>query len=356
MHKTPIYECHKEQNALMAEFANTLLPVRFSTEQEEYNAVRNHVGMFDVSHMGEFIISGSDADNFLQYMLSNDLSKLKNNQSQYTLLLNKQGGIIDDLIAYKMQENKYLLCVNAANIQKDWHWLCEHAYAYSNLTLENVSDNYAQIALQGPNTFLLLQKLGFSKNIAKFSISDFTYLNKQILIARTGYTGEKYGVEIFVTPDNAAQLWKDLLLLGAEFNIKPCGLSVRDSLRIEAGLLLHGQDMSLETSAANVDLMNFVNLQKNFIAKESLQNTKKSHKLIGFTINDKAIARHGYQVFDHHSQLIGHVTSATFIPAKSLSIGFAYIFDNSVSLGESITINIRNRSSNALVCKRNFLH
>ncbi|MCA9506855.1 MAG: glycine cleavage system aminomethyltransferase GcvT [Myxococcales bacterium] len=350
--KTPLYNCHQKCGAHMVEFAQTLLPVRYQSEKEEHLAVRNHVGMFDVSHMGEFFVSGNEAEKFLNYTLSNNVEKLKNNQAHYSLMLNINGGIIDDLIVYKISPTNFLLCVNAANIDNDWKWLKGMSSDFD-LNLENASDRYAQIALQGPKSIEILQHLCDGPLPDRFHFSQINISSMAVLIARTGYTGED-GVEIFVANDNAQDLWNIFL----NHSVRPCGLAARDSLRLEAGMLLHGSDMDENTTPLEARLSFAVDFSKKFIGKDALilQKTQGlQKKLFGFRLNERGIARAGFKIFDKHQNQIGKVSSGTWPPSQTQAIGLAFCTATDLKNGDEIYIDIRGRLSKASVAKTKFI-
>ncbi len=352
MPNTPLYDHHVAANAQLIDFAGTMLPVRFKSEKEEHFAVRQHVGIFDVSHMGEIFVAGADAEKFLNWLLSNNVEKLRAYEAHYSLLLNEKGGIIDDLIVYKFSLEKYLLCVNAANIDKDWHWIREQSLAF-NVTLENASSNFAQIAIQGPKAIAMLEPLCSSRLPDRFCFAETTLKNISCIMARTGYTGED-GVEIFLSPKDAGPLWQLLLAEGAV----PCGLAARDSLRLEAGMLLHGNDMDEKTTPLEAGLSFAVDFSKDFLGKTALLQQKqrgREKKLIGFRLKEKGIARHGFAIENREHKIIGEVSSGTWPPTKEHAIGFAYTKDLSLKIGDSIFINIRNRATEAVVVKARFL-
>lgn len=352
--KTPLYQCHLDTMGHMVEFAHTLLPVRYKSEKDEHEAVRQDVGLFDVSHMGEIKVSGTSAASFLQKLLSNNIEKLIDNQAQYTLLLNADGGIIDDLIVYRLKETEFLLCVNAANIEKDFHHIQSLAQKEPDLSITNVSDDYAQLALQGPKASSLLKELTHSELPQRFFIKQIEIAGISTLTARTGYTGED-GFEIFVAPTYAAKLWQTLLDKGASYSLKPCGLAARDSLRLFAGFLLCGQDMDETTTPLEAGLMFAVDLTKpGFLGKQALVKQKAlgvPKKLMKFTMLDPGIARHNFAVYDQQNHKIGQVTSGTLIPKKSQAIGFAYIDAAYAHQGCEIGIDIRGRMAKAVLCK-----
>ncbi len=349
---TPLFQCHKDLGAHMVEFAGTMLPVRYDSEKEEHLAVRNRVGMFDVSHMGEFFVNGEQAQEFLQYVLTNNIDNLVPNQAHYSLLLNYHGGIIDDLIVYKISNERFLLCVNAGNINKDWAWIKKQSENFK-VSLENASDSYAQIALQGPTAVDLIQSLTPDVVPKRFHFAKMEIAAIECLVARTGYTGED-GVEIFLANKLAPDLWKILL----SHDVKPCGLAARDSLRLEAGMLLHGTDMDEETSPLEARLAFAVAMNKNFIGKEALINQKQQglkKKLIGFKLKERGIARHGFKILSKNNREIGEVTSGTWPPNHEHAIGLAYATDITLNNGDEIFVAIRQRLSPAIVAKPKFL-
>lgn len=349
---TPLFECHQELGAHMVEFAQTLLPVRYDSEKEEHLAVRNRVGMFDVSHMGEFFISGIKAEEFLNYVLSNNVATLSVNQAHYSLILNHEGGIIDDVIVYKISPQSFMLCVNAANIDCDWHWLQQQSHTFD-VKLENASNRFAQIALQGPKTLDILGSLCTEALPKRFHFAEMKVATMPAIVARTGYTGED-GVEIFLSNELARPLWKIVLEHGA----KPCGLAARDSLRLEAGMLLHGTDIDQNTTPLEARLSFAVDFSKNFIGKEALLEEKRHGLrkiLIGFRLLERGIARHGFKILAPDHSVIGEVSSGTWPPNQDCSLGLAYSKQISIKNGDEIFVDIRNRLTRAIVVKPRFL-
>lgn len=350
--KTPLYHLHVEANVQLVEFAGTLLPVRFNSEKEEHFAVRQRIGMFDVSHMGEILVYGDKAPAFLNWLLSNNIEKLSDNQAHYSLLLNERGGIIDDLIVYKFASNKFLLCVNAANSDKDWEWIKKQGANFE-VKLENASENFAQIAVQGPKAIDLLQTLCPVALPERFCFIEGRIKDIPCLIARTGYTGED-GVELFLNPEAAIPMWSILL----EHGVEPCGLSARDSLRLEAGMLLHGNDMDENTTPLEAGISFAVDFSKEFLGKDALieqTNQGRKKKLIGFRLEEKGIARHGFLLHHQDGHPIGEVSSGTWPPTQEHAIGLAYITDLSIKTGDAIFVAIRNRMNKAIVVKPRFL-
>lgn len=355
--KTPLYDCHLSLDASMAVFANTWLPVRYFSEKDEHLAVRNNAGLFDVSHMGEFLVSGPEARTFLQCMLTRNMHAIKCGQAYYGLMLNEQGGIIDDLLIYCLKEDTFLLVVNAANIQTDWQWLHSHVRD-SKIKLSNVSHDYALLALQGPKALHILNALGVRDLRGRFQLSETQIKSLPCIIARTGYTGED-GVEIFINPADAKDLWNLLLLKGQDFGIKPCGLAARDSLRLEAGFLLHGSDINAETSPLSAHL-NFAIDQHNdvFIGKKALEATKQQgirKSLMGFRLLERGIARSGFEILNDNGQIIGNVTSGSWPPSQESAIGLAYLMTPTPDIGSLVYIKIRDRLVKAQISRPRFL-
>lgn len=349
---TPLFQCHQALSAHLVEFAGTLLPVRYDSEKEEHLAVRNNVGIFDVSHMGEFFIHGEEASIFLQQVLTNNIDHLAIHQAHYSLMLNHHGGIIDDLIVYKFSDQRYLLCVNAANIEKDWLWLTEQSESFK-VSLDNASDRYAQIAVQGPKAIDLIKSFTHEVLPDRFHFHEMKIAGHFVIVARTGYTGED-GVEIFLENKLARPLWQLFLENGA----KACGLAARDSLRLEAGMLLHGTDMDEETSPFEARLSFAIDMNKNFIGKEALLNQNKAglkKRLMGFKLGERGIARHGFKVLNAQQQPIGEVSSGTWPPTQETAIGLFYSRDLGIKVGDTIQIDIRNRLTPAVVVRPKFL-
>lgn len=356
--KTPLYNCHAALKAQMVVFADTLLPLRYESEKEEHKTVRNAVGLFDVSHMGEFMVEGADARAFLQKMLTRDVSTMKPGKALYALLLNENAGILEDLIVYCLAEQSFMLCVNAANIASDWQWLYEHAAAFIALDLRDVSLNYAQLALQGPKAMALLSSLCQDPLPKRFCCKELAIGMTPCLVARTGYTGED-GVEIFVDAKRAEELWHTLIEKGQDYGLKPCGLAARDSLRLEAGLLLHGTDINKETTPLEANLGFAVDMNnKQFIgraAHEAQISKGIKQKICGFRMLERGIARHGFPILDTKLCPIGVVTSGTWPESQKLGIGLALMQAPIPAIGSEVCIDIRNRVVKALITAPIFL-
>ena len=357
MKKTVLFDRHEKLNAKIVDFAGFLMPVSYSSVNEEHLHVRNNVGVFDVSHMGEIEISGSNSFNLVQYLCSNDISKLKIGKAQYNCLTNDKGGIIDDLIVYRVESEKYLLIVNASNILKDWEWINKQNIKFNSLIV-NLSDKLSLLAVQGPKAQALCQKftsedLSLLPNYS-FIISSFAGI-ENIIISKTGYTGSG-GFELYIPNKNAIDIW-DALFNCKGFDLKPIGLAARDTLRIEMGYCLYGNDIDEETSPEEANLRWITKVDTSFIGHEIIDKQIKKgskRKLIGFKLIEKSIPRSGYEVFDINSKLIGKVTSGTFSPVLRKGIGLAYL--DSVNIKDDlIYIKIRNNLSKAEIVKTPFI-
>ena len=357
MKKTVLFDRHEKLNAKIVDFAGFLMPVSYSSVNEEHLHVRNNVGVFDVSHMGEIEISGSNSFNLVQYLCSNDISKLKIGKAQYNCLTNEKGGIIDDLIVYRVESEKYLLIVNASNILKDWEWINKQNIKFNSLIV-NLSDKLSLLAVQGPKAQALCQKftsedLSLLPNYS-FIISSFAGI-ENIIISKTGYTGSG-GFELYIPNKKAIDIW-DALFNCKGFDLKPIGLAARDTLRIEMGYCLYGNDIDEETSPEEANLRWITKVDTSFIGHEIIDKQIKKgskRKLIGFKLIEKSIPRSGYEVFDINSKLIGKVTSGTFSPVLKKGIGLAYL--DSVNIKDDlIYIKIRNNLSKAEIVKTPFI-
>ena len=357
MKKTVLFDRHEKLNAKIVDFAGFLMPVSYTSVNEEHLHVRNNVGVFDVSHMGEIEISGSNSFNLVQYLCSNDISKLKIGKAQYNCLTNDKGGIIDDLIVYRVESEKYLLIVNASNILKDWEWINKQNINFNSLIV-NLSDKLSLLAVQGPKAQALCQKftsedLSLLPNYS-FIISSFAGI-ENIIISKTGYTGSG-GFELYIPNKNAIDIW-DALFNCKGFDLKPIGLAARDTLRIEMGYCLYGNDIDEETSPEEANLRWITKVDTSFIGHEIIDKQIKKgskRKLIGFKLIEKSIPRSGYEVFDINSKLIGKVTSGTFSPVLKKGIGLAYL--DSVNIKDDlIYIKIRNNLSKAEIVKTPFI-
>lgn len=352
--KIQLNDLHKELGAKMVPFAGYNMPVRYTSDIEEHNAVRNSVGIFDVSHMGEILVTGPNALALIQKISSNDASILEVGMAQYGYLPNKDGGIVDDLIVYHLRDEEYMLVVNASNIQKDWNWISKQNDIGA--TLKNISDNISLFAIQGPKAEATLQKL---TNVDLASIKFYTFkIGKlaevdNVTISATGYTGAG-GFEIYVQNKNAEKAWKKILEAGEEFDIKPIGLGARDTLRMEMGYCLYGNDIDDHTSPIEAGLGWTTKFNKNFINSERLKKEKEQgvdNKLVGFKMIDKGIPRSGYGITDANGNKIGRVTSGTMSPTLSQGIGLGYVAKEYSKPGSEIYIVVRKRSLKAEVNK-----
>ncbi|MDP4085251.1 MAG: glycine cleavage system aminomethyltransferase GcvT [Bacillota bacterium] len=346
--RTPLFEVYKEYGGKTIDFGGWELPVQFSSIKEEHEAVRTKAGLFDVSHMGEVEVKGSDSLKYLQKMVTNDVSKLKNSGAQYTAMCYENGGTVDDLLVYKIEDNHYLLVINASNIEKDYRWLEDHLEG--NVQIENLSEKTAQLALQGPIAESVLQKLASDKNLGEIGFFKFqqeVILNgKKALVSRTGYTGED-GFEIYCDTKDAVELWKEILHAGEEEGVIPCGLGARDTLRFEANLPLYGQELSSSISPLEAGIGFAVKLNKedDFIGKEALKAQKEkglTRKVVGIEMIDRGIPRHGYLVFKGEEQ-IGEVTTGTQSPTLKKNIGLALVKSEYAFQGQELEVEIRGK-------------
>ena len=352
-------DLHASLGAKMVPFAGYNMPVRYSSDLEEHKTVRNGVGVFDVSHMGEFFLRGPKALDLIQYVTSNDASKLENGKIQYSCLPNGAGGIVDDLLVHRIRENEYLLVVNASNIEKDWNWISKHNTF--GVEMENASDQYSLFAVQGPKAVQTLQKLT-SVNLSAqtyYTLVIDTFAGvKDVIIAATGYTGAG-GFEIYVKNENAQLVWEKIFEAGAEFDIKPIGLGARDTLRLEMGYCLYGNDIDDTTSPLEAGLGWITKLDKtDFIDKNYLIAQKQAglkRKLVGFEMLERGIPRGHYEVFDAAENKIGEVTSGTQAPMLGVGVGIAYVTTPNTALGSEIYIGVRDKKLKAKVVKMPFV-
>ena len=349
---------HVENNAKMVPFAGYNMPMWYSSIADEHNCVREKVGIFDVSHMGEFFVSGEMAKDFLQMVTTNDINKLTKGKVQYSSILNRSGGIIDDLLVYDMGENKYMLVVNASNMEKDFNWLNDN----NNLDVEikNNSDDYSLFAVQGPEADKDCSKV-FNEELT--NIKYYTFIEKQtndfgnVIISATGYTGAE-GFELYVKNEFAESLWNNIILKGNEFKIQPIGLGARDTLRLEMGFCLHGNDIDDSINPIEAELDWICKKEINFIGKEIVdrdRSNKPSKTLIGFELIEKGIPRKGYKIFNKEKELVGEVTSGSISPYTKKAIGMGYISYNENTISEKIYIEIRSKKVEAQIVKRPFI-
>jgi aminomethyltransferase len=361
---TPLYQEHVRRGAKIIPFGGWLMPVQYTSILEEHQAVRNNVGIFDISHMGQLIVSNPAAAGWLNTMLTNNVDKLEVGQGQYTFLLNERGGIIDDLLIYRIEEQKFLLVVNAARTDEDFAWLDRHlpaveaaVSAANQVRIDNRSADFGGIAIQGPRVPELFHAL-FGEHVyppARNHIVDLDLDGMRLSIARTGYTGED-GVEIFFSAKDAARFWNTVLEKGERFGVKPCGLGARDTLRLEVCYPLNGSDLSPERNPIEAGLGFFVDLTKlNFIGCEALLKAKENgspEKLVAFRMQAKGPPpRPHYSVFDN-SERIGEVTSGTLSPSLNYGIGMAYVSAPHAKIGTRIDIEIRGQKFPAIIEKK----
>lgn len=356
--KTPLYDEHVKAGGRVIEFAGWMMPVEYEGLRAEHLNVRENVGLFDVSHMGEIRLRGPKALESLEWMTSNSVAKLKDGQAQYTLLMNEQGGVVDDLIIYCMKENEdYLLCVNAANIEKDYkHIVAQNKGA----EVINESSDWGQIAVQGPKSFLLLDKI-FSpalRDVKGFQFTHAEFDGTPVVVARTGYTGEA-GVEIFVPASKTAALWQELLKQGESLGVKPIGLGARDTLRTEMKYPLYGNDIDDTTDPYEAGLGWVVKPDAKYFLGKSIVVARKTvgakKKWIGFKMLERGIPRHGYKVFSFDNEEIGEVTSGTVSPSLQDNIGLAYVKKELAEVGSEFLIEIRSKRVKAQVVSTPFV-
>ncbi|MDN4493320.1 glycine cleavage system aminomethyltransferase GcvT [Ureibacillus aquaedulcis] len=349
--RTPLFNEYAKYGGKTIDFGGWDLPVQFSSIKDEHDAVRHRAGLFDVSHMGEIMVEGKDALVYLQYLLTNDISKIQIGGAQYNAMCYETGGVVDDLLVYRLEEEKYLLCVNAANIEKDFEWM--KAQVQGDVTVTNKSDEYAQIALQGPLSEEILQTLtDVDLNSLKYFkfIENVQIADHSVLVSRTGYTGED-GFELYGEPQAIIDLWSKILEAGEDKGVVPAGLGARDTLRFEACLPLYGQELSKDISPLEAGIGFAVKLQKesNFIGKDSLISEKENgsaRKLIGIEMIDKGIPRHGYKVYKDGVE-IGEITTGTQSPLTKRNIGLALIDAKFAQLDTELEIEIRNKKLKA---------
>ena len=335
-------------------FAGFEMPIYYKDITPEHLAVRNNVGVFDISHMGRVLVTRIDAENFLNYVITNDVSTLQSNAAQYSVMCNENGGIIDDFVVYRLEDEKFLVVFNASNREKDYNWLLKSAKGF-NVKIEEISDDVAMFAVQGPRAEKTLQKIA-SKDLSKigrFKCESSNLAGVDVFLSRTGYTGED-GFEVFVwnasiaKPDNAMRLWKAILEAGKTLGIEPCGLGARDTLRLEAGLCLYGNDIDETTTPLEAALGFVVKLQKDhFVGKEILLKQKGegvNRKRVGIAMTDRGIPRQGFEIRSESGERIGRITSGTFSPLLNFGIGMGYIETPHAQEGNIVQVIIRDKT------------
>ena len=336
----------------MTVFAGFQMPIYYNDITPEHMAVRNSVGIFDISHMGRVIVTGADSERFLNHVITNDASNLSSNSAQYTVMCNESGGILDDFVYYRLEAAKFLVVPNASNREKDFEWLSKEAQGF-NVSVENVSDDVAMFAVQGPNAEKTLQKISSEdlSSIGRFKCAPVRLAGMDVFLSRTGYTGED-GFEVLVwnaslgKPEKAVKLWNAILDVGKASGIEPCGLGARDTLRLEAGMCLYGNDIDENTTPLEASLGFTVKFQKeSFIAKEALQKQKIEgirRKRVGVKLTNQGIPRRGFEIYTDAGK-IGKITSGTFSPLLKTGIGMGYVEASAAKEGNEISVKVRNR-------------
>lgn len=359
MLKTPLAEEHVKLGAKMVDFAGWLMPIQYTNLRQEHDCVRTHVGLFDVSHMGEIRVRGAKALETLEWLTTNDVTKLNNGEAQYSLLPNEDGGLVDDIIVYCVEKYQdYLVCVNASNKDKDFAWMQKHN---KGADISDESDKWGQIAVQGPKALALLDKIFSPSNIT--AMKPFTFLKTKFsgfeaIVATTGYTGEK-GAEVFIDAAGATKLWQTLLQEGQEFGVQAIGLGARDTLRTEMKYSLYGHEIDDHSNPYEAGLGWVVKpAKKEFLAKSKILAVKEkglSKGLIGFKMLEKGIPRQGYSLWSPDGKEIGIVTSGTHSPSLDEPIGIGFVATPYVAEGTEISVDIRGRKVKAKVCKTPFV-
>ena len=357
MKNTPFTNKHIELGAKMAEFAGYNMPISYSGINDEHQAVRKNAGVFDVSHMGEFMLKGDNALDLIQRITTNDASKLTAGKAQYSCMPNENAGIIDDLLVYCIEENKiYMIVVNASNIEKDWSWMQKHNT--ENVEMHNISDDTCLLAVQGPNATKILQPL---TEMDILNLKYYTFVKGKfagvdnVLVSATGYTGAG-GVEIYFKNDNdnAEKIWNKIFEIGTSQGLKPIGLAARDTLRLEMGYCLYGNDIDDTTSPLEAGLGWITKFTKHFTAKDTLQEQKEEgikRKLVGFEMVDRGIPRHNYEICTSEGKQIGYVTSGTQSPSLNKAIGMGYVEIGNSMLDSTIYIKIRDKLMQGKIVK-----
>ncbi len=350
-------DVHEKLGAKIVPFSGYAMPVQYEGVVKEHINVREKVGMFDVSHMGEFLVEGKDAEAFLQYVVSNNVQKLTDGKILYAYLPNLTGGIVDDLLVYRFNAQKFMMVVNASNIQKDWDWI--HQFKKGDVQITNLSSQTCLFALQGPLAVQVLQKLSDYPldTVQYYNFVECTIEGEQLVVSATGYTGAG-GFEIYVPNNVAKKIWNAIMEAGAEYGILPIGLAARDTLRLEKGFCLYGNDIDDTTSPVAAGLMWVTSLDKDFVGKELIMNHKTQgidSKLVGFVLEEKGIPRSGYELVNEQDEIIGKVTSGTSSPSLNLGIGMAYVKKHYATINSTIYVKIRNKNLLAKVVKLPFL-
>jgi aminomethyltransferase len=352
--RTQLYEIHRK-TAKLTVFAGFEMPIYYKDITPEHLAVRNSVGIFDISHMGRVMVAGSDSERFLNHVITNDVATMVPNSAQYTVMCTENGGIIDDFVFYKLEPGKFLVVPNASNREKDRKWLVENSKGF-NVEIEEISDSVSMLAVQGPNAEETLQKISTEdlSNIGRFRCGRVKLAGVEVFLSRTGYTGED-GFEVFVwnasldKPDKAVKLWNAILETGKPLGIEPCGLGARDTLRLEAGLCLYGNDIDESTTPLEAGLGFVVKLQKDkFIGKERLLEQKNEgtrRKRVGVKMTGQGIPRPGFDIYSENGEKIGRLTSGTFSPLLKQGVGMGYVQTPHAQDGTAINVKIRDKTA-----------
>lgn len=351
---TCLHDLHCQQGALMSPFAGFDMPIQYKGIVEEHNAVRNDVGVFDVSHMGEVLISGSQAQKFVNHIFTNDVTPLADGAILYGMMLYPTGGVVDDLLVYRRKADEYFLVINAGNIAKDLAWIMDNAKSYD-VRINDLSDHYGELAVQGPNAEkTLLTVLGLDMSgLGFYTFADLEVEGEHIIVSRTGYTGED-GFEIYAGHELIRKYWRQLMDAG----VQPCGLGCRDTLRFEAGLPLYGDELTAEITPVEAALSMFCKLDKEeFIGKDVIARQKAegvAHKSVGLEINGPAIARHGYDVLDNQGNVIGSVTTGYRSITLDRNLAMAMVDTAFAKLGTGVNVRVRKKTFPAVVVKKRF--
>ena len=357
MKNTALTHVHEALGAKLVPFAGYMMPVQYEGVNIEHETVRNSVGVFDVSHMGEFLITGPNALSLIQKVCSNDAAKLFDGKAQYSCIPNDSGGIVDDLIIYRLNEEKYVLVVNASNIQKDWDWISSHNDM--NAEMKNLSDDFSLLAIQGPKAAEAMQSLTSvdleNMKYYTFEVADFAGI-EHVIISATGYTGSG-GFEVYCKNSEVEQVWNKVIESGSDYGIKPIGLAARDTLRLEMGFCLYGNDINDSTSPIEAGLGWITKFSKEFTNSENLKKQKDhgtERRLVAFELDDRGIPRHDYDIVDSNGKKIGIVTSGTMSPTLKKGIGLGYVPSVFTDVGSKIFIQVRKKAIPATVVKLPF--
>ncbi|MCT4542882.1 MAG: glycine cleavage system aminomethyltransferase GcvT [Vallitalea sp.] len=356
--RTALYDIHKKYNGNIVDFAGFQLPLYYDSIIEEHKAVRTNAGIFDVSHMGEVIVSGEDAENYIQNLVTNDVSLIENSGVMYTPMCYENGGVVDDLLVYKYNTKYYLLVINASNIEKDFKWIKQQMNNYK-VNVNNVSDEIAEVALQGPKAEKILQKLTDTdlSSIKFFTFNENVYFNNiKCLVSRTGYTGED-GFEIYTEQENIAAIWESIMKVGISEGLRPAGLGARDTLRFEVALPLYGNEIDKDITPLEASLGYFVKLDTDFIGKDILALQKEkglSRKLVGIELIGKGIARHGYDIESVDGIKIGTITTGYQSPSLNKTVALGLVDIDYTKLDTDILIKIRKKLVPAKIVSKKF--